>query len=63
MAKVIKSSRLYRFNINPVDYNQVGGYYDNYAEVMVKIMCEFLKENRSDNTEEEGDRMRGKIVE
>lgn len=39
MAKVIKSSRLYRLNINPVDYNQVGGYYDNYAETMNKIMA------------------------
>jgi hypothetical protein len=38
MAKVIKTSKLYRFNISPVDYEKVGGYYDNYAEVISKIM-------------------------
>lgn len=43
MAKVIKTSKLYRLNINPVDYNQVGGYYDNYAEFMAGIMAEFIK--------------------
>lgn len=43
MAKVIKSSRLYKLTINPVDYEKVGGYYDNYAEVMANIMVEFIK--------------------
>jgi hypothetical protein len=42
MAKVIKISKLYRFNISPVDYEKVGGYYDNYAEVISKIMSEFI---------------------
>lgn len=45
MAKVIKSSKLYRFNISSVEYNQVGGYYDTYAETMTNIMVEFIKEN------------------
>jgi hypothetical protein len=52
MAKVIKSSKLYKLNINPVDYNQVGGYYDNYAETMTNIMSEFIKENIGEKNEE-----------
>jgi predicted esterase len=32
MSKAIKTSKLYRFNINPIEYNNVGCYYGQYAE-------------------------------
>ena len=62
MAKVIKSSRLYKLTINPVDYEKVGGYYDNYAEEMANIMVEFIKENSQESNTVENGNMRGKII-
>jgi len=45
MSKIIKNSKLYKFNVGPYTNEKAGGYYDNYSETMSKIVSAFIMEN------------------
>ena len=42
MSKVIKNSLLYKLNIGPYTTEKAGGYYDNYAEELQKIVAGYI---------------------
>ena len=46
MAKVIRNSKLYRFNIGPYTNEKAGGYYDAYSEELQSIVAGFIDENK-----------------
>ena len=51
MAKLIKSSRLYKLSIGPYTNQKAGGYYDAYSESIQGLVADFLKQNRVNNSQ------------
>lgn len=43
MAKLIKNSRLHRYNVGPYTNEKAGGYYDAYSETMAGITVNFIR--------------------
>ena len=47
MAKTIKNSTLYKFNIGPYTTEKTAGYYDRYYEEVCDKIVDFVEEKSS----------------